>query len=61
LSFYFISEMATDMEKPQTNGIDANADDELNHSRPADIEAVSILLIYKIDIFYLLSIEKFYR
>jgi hypothetical protein len=42
--FYFISEMATDMEKPQTNGIDANADDELNHSRPADIEAVSIII-----------------
>jgi hypothetical protein len=33
--------MSTETEKPQTNGIDTQFDDELNHSRPADIEAVS--------------------
>lgn len=30
----------TEVEQPQTNGID-NAEDENNKSRPADIEAVS--------------------
>lgn len=34
----------TEVEQPQTNGIDIAEDDENNKARPADIEAVSEIL-----------------
>lgn len=44
----------TEVEQIQTNGID-NAEDENNKSRPADIEAVCVLML----IFYFFNVKIF--